>query len=69
MTHEPRTRPREIDPVRPAGPQAITVLEDEAQHVYDKARELQQAELLRMLMQPRRPRVAFLRWPIGQRLP
>ena len=69
MTHEPRTTPREIEPARSAGPQTTAVLEDEAQHVYNKARALQQDELLRMLLQPRRPCVAVARWSIAQRLP
>ena len=72
MIHKPRTAPREIEPVRPAGPagpQTTTVLEDEAHHVYNKARDSQQAEILRMLKQPRRPRVALLRWPTAQSLP
>lgn len=55
MTDEPRTTSQDIEPAETAEPQTIVVVQDEMQLVINRARDLEAAELLGLLVEPRRP--------------
>ncbi|MEV6332858.1 hypothetical protein [Streptomyces sp. NPDC051909] len=55
MVREVRTPAHDIEPAGTPESQVSMVVEDEAQAVLNKAHDLREAEITRLLMQPRRP--------------
>ncbi|MFI6055640.1 hypothetical protein ACIBCO_36850 [Streptomyces violascens] len=51
MPDEPRATAQEIELSRTVEPQTVVTLEDEAEQIYNRARELEEAALTRLVME------------------